>query len=136
MNKVILCGRLTRDPEVRYGGQKMECMAKYTLAVDRRVRTTDEQKQADFISCVAFGKTGEWAETHLKQGTKIMLIGRIQTRTYKDRDGKTVYVTEVIAEEQEFAEGKPAAAPAPAAPAAANPDEWLQVPEVDGLPFK
>ena len=106
LNKVILMGRLTRNPEVRYSqGEKATCVAKYTLAVNRRFHREGEQ-DADFINCVAFGKQGEFAEKYLKQGTKIVISGRIQTGSYTNRDGVKVYTTDVVIEEQEFAESK------------------------------
>lgn len=106
MNKVILMGRLTRDPDVRYsGGDNSIAIARYTLAVDRRFKKEGEQT-ADFISCVCFGKAGEFAEEYLRQGTKITVAGRIQTGSYTNRDGQKVYTTDVIVEEQEFAESK------------------------------
>ncbi|MCR5403554.1 MAG: single-stranded DNA-binding protein [Butyrivibrio sp.] len=112
MNKVILCGRLTRDPEVRYS-QAAEPMAiaRFTLAVDRRrSRNNDPNEQtADFINCVAFGRTGEFAEKYLKKGTKMLITGRIQTGSYTNKEGVKVYTTEVVVEEQEFAESKNAA---------------------------
>ena len=115
MNKVILMGRLTKDPDVRYTqGQKPVCIARYTLAVDRRYKRENEPT-ADFISCVCFGKGGEFVEKYLKKGTKIVIAGRIQTGSYTDRNGQKVYYTEVVVEEQEFAESKQnnnAAAPA------------------------
>ncbi len=109
MNKVILMGRLTRDPEVRYSqSESSMAIARYSLAVDRRTRRDSEQS-ADFIPCVAFGKAGEWAEKWLRKGIKIAITGRIQTGSYIDREtGKKVYTTEVIVEEQEFAESKAA----------------------------
>lgn len=108
MNKVILMGRLTRDPEVRYSqGATSTAIARYTLAVDRRFKKEGETT-ADFISCVAFGKSGEFAEQYLKQGTKIVISGRIQTGSYTNREGQKVYTTEVVVEEQEFAESKAA----------------------------
>ncbi len=109
LNKVILMGRLTRNPEVRYSqGEKATCVAKYTLAVNRRFHREGE-RDADFINCVAFGKQGEFAEKYLKQGTKIVISGRIQTGSYTNRDGVKVYTTDVVIEEQEFAESKKAA---------------------------
>lgn len=109
MNKVVLMGRLTRNPDVRYSqGEKATCVARYTLAVNRRFRRDGEQ-DADFINCVAFGKQGEFAEKYLKQGTKIVISGRIQTGSYTNRDGVKVYTTDVVIEEQEFAESKKAA---------------------------
>ncbi len=106
MNKVVLMGRLTRDPNVRYSqGDRPMAVARYTLAVDRRFRREGEP-DADFISCVAFGRQGEFAEKYLKQGTKIAITGRIQTGSYIGKDGNRVYTTDVIVEEQEFAESK------------------------------
>ena len=109
MNKVIMMGRLTRDPEVRYSqGETSMVVARYTLAVDRRGRRDSDQQSADFISCVAFGKAGEWAEKWLRKGIKIAIIGRIQTGSYTNREGQKVYTTDVVIEEQEFAESKAA----------------------------
>lgn len=109
MNKVILLGRLTRDPEVRYGiGENATAVARYTIAVDRRFKRDGEQN-ADFIGCVAFGRNAEFAEKYLRQGTKIVLTGRIQTGSYTNRDGQKVYTTDIVVEEQEFAESKSAA---------------------------
>ena len=106
MNKVILMGRLTRDPEVRYSaGENALAIARYTLAVDRRFRR-DGEATPDFISCVSFGRTAEFAEKYFRQGLKIIVSGRIQTGSYTNRDGQKVYTTEVVVEEQEFAEGK------------------------------
>lgn len=106
MNKVILMGRLTRDPEIRYS-QTSEpvAIARYTLAVDRRFKREGEQT-ADFINCVVFGKGAEFAEKYLHQATKIVVTGRIQTGSYTNREGKKVYTTDVVVEEQEFAESK------------------------------
>ena len=109
MNKVILMGRLTRDPEVSYtGGDNNSAFARYTLAVDRRVRRADGEQTADFIRCVTFGKQAEFAEKYLRQGTKIAVVGRIQTGSYTNRDGQKIYTTDVVVEEQEFAESKAA----------------------------
>ena len=109
MNKVILMGRLTRDPNVRYtqqnSSQESMCVARYTLAVDRR-GARDGQQSADFISCVAFGKNGEFAEKYFRQGMRVSISGRIQTGSYTNKDGVKVYTTEVIVEEQEFAESR------------------------------
>ena len=106
MNKVILLGRLTRDPEVRYSqGENATAIARYTLAVDRRFKKEGEAT-ADFIGCVAFGKQAEFAEKYLRQGTKIAIAGRIQTGSYTDRNGNKVYTTDIVVEEQEFAESK------------------------------
>ena len=154
MNKVILMGRLTRDPNVRYtqqnGSQESMCVARYTLAVDRR-GARDGQQSADFISCVAFGKNGEFAEKYFKQGTKIAITGRIQTGSYTNRDGQKIYTTDVVIEEQEFAESKASsdsyaashpqqnAAPAPSmpSPGAASADGFMNIPDGidEELPF-
>ena len=105
MNKVILMGRLTKDPDIRYTqGDNSMCIARYTLAVDRRFGR--DSNTADFIPCVSFGKTAEFAEKYLKKGTKMAITGRIQTGSYDDKDGKKVYTTEVVVEDQEFAESK------------------------------
>lgn len=105
MNKVILMGRLTRDPEVRYTqGEQAMAVARYTLAVDRRGK--NQENSADFIQCVAFGKAGEFAERYLHKGTKIVLTGRIQTGSYTNKEGQHVYTTDIVAEDQEFAESK------------------------------
>lgn len=110
MNKVILMGRLTRDPEVRYGaGDNSTAVARYAIAVDRRFKRDGEQN-VDFIGCVAFGRNAEFAEKYLRQGTKIVLTGRIQTGSYTNRDGQKVYTTDIVVEEQEFAESKAVAA--------------------------
>lgn len=105
MNKVILIGRLTRDPDVRYSaGAEQKCIARYTLAVDRGYKAKDGESNADFIPCVAFGKLGEFAEKYLKQGTKIAISGHIQTGSYTNKDGNKVYTTDVIIDGQEFVE--------------------------------
>lgn len=107
MNKVILMGRFTRDPEIRYTqGQDQTCIARFTLAVDRRGARQDGQQSADFISCVGFGKTAEFIEKYMKQGTKVVTTGRIQTGSYTNRDGQKVYTTDVVIEDIEFAESK------------------------------
>lgn len=109
MNKVILMGRLTRDPEVRYSqGESPLAIARYTLAVDRRrARSGDSDEQtADFISCVAFGRLGEFAERYLRKGIKIAVTGRIQTGSYTNKDGVRVYTTEVVVEDHEFCESR------------------------------
>ena len=108
MNKVILVGRLTRDPEVRYSqGENSMAIARYTLAVDRRgSRNSNDEQTADFINCVAFARNGEFAEKYLRKGTKIIAEGRIQTGSYTNKDGQRVYTTDVVVENQEFAESK------------------------------
>lgn len=106
MNKAILIGRLTRDPEVRYTqGSSPIAIARYTLAVDRRIKKENEQN-ADFIPCIAFGKSAEFVEKYLRKGTKMAVVGRIQTGSYTNQNGQKVYTTEIIVEEQEFAESK------------------------------
>ena len=106
MNKVILIGRCTRDPEVRYSqGENATAVARYTLAVDRQFKRDGDQS-ADFINCIAFGKRGELAEKYLRKGTKIAVVGRIQTGSYTNKDGQKVYTTDVIVDEHEFVESK------------------------------
>ena len=106
MNKVVLMGRLTRDPEVRYSqGENALAIARYTLAVDRRFKRDGEQT-ADFINCVVFGKSAEFTERYFRQGMRVAISGRIQTGSYTNRDGQKVYTTEVIIDDQEFADGK------------------------------
>ena len=146
MNKVILMGRLTRDPEVRYSqGAEPLAIARYTLAVDRRGRRDMNSDQtADFIPCVAFGRAGEFAEKYFRQGTKIVVSGRIQTGSYTNKDGNKVYTTEVIVDEQEFAESKASSdnsgyqASERPAPANASADGFMSIPEgiENDLPFK
>jgi single-strand DNA-binding protein len=166
MNKVILMGRLTRDPMVSYSqGESSMAVARFTLAVDRRVRrdaNNSEQQTADFIGCVAFGKTAEFVEKYFHQGTKMVLEGHIQTGSYTNKEGQRVYTTDVIVDNVEFAESKNAASnnnnggyqpnggyqasgnyqqSAPAgrpAPAAASVDGFMNIPdgvEDEGLPF-
>lgn len=109
MNKVILMGRLTKDPEVRYSqGEEPTAVARYTLAVDRRVKRDGDQQTADFIRCVAFGKQGEFTEKYLHKGIKIVITGRIQTGSYTNKEGQKVYTTDIVVESQEFAESKAA----------------------------
>lgn len=107
MNKVILCGRLTRDPEVRYtqGEKGQTCIARYALAIERKYKK-EGYTTADFINCVAFGKTCEFAEKYFRKGMKVLVVGRIQTGSLKNKDGQTVYTTDVVIEEQEFCEKK------------------------------
>lgn len=107
MNKVILMGRLTRDPEVRYSqGESATAIARYTLAVDRRFKRDNSDQTADFIQCVAFGRSGEFAEKYFHKGMKVVVTGRIQTGSYTNQEGQKVYTTDVVVEEQEFAESK------------------------------
>lgn len=147
MNKVILMGRLTRDPEVRYSsGENALAIARYTLAVDRRFHK-DNEASADFIACVAFGKGGEFAEKYLRQGTKIVVTGRIQTGSYTNREGQKVYTTEIVVEDQEFAESKAASQnnsqtgagsrQQPPPPMPTDKDGFMQIPDGidEELPF-
>lgn len=147
MNKVILMGRLTRDPEVRYSqGEQATAVARYTLAVDRRFKRDGDQQTADFINCVAFGRSGEFAEKYFHKGIKIAVTGRIQTGSYTNQEGQRVYTTDVVVEEQEFAESKaasgqfaggggfqPAARPEPSAAG----DGFMNIPDGidEELPF-
>ena len=149
MNKVILMGRLTRDPEVRYSaGENSMAIARYTLAVDRRFKR-DGEATADFISCVAFSRAAEFAERYFRQGIRIVVSGRIQTGSYTNRDGNKVYTTDVVVEEQEFAESKAVSdshvgqvasmgAPAPTpTPSMASADGFMNIPDGidEELPF-
>lgn len=141
MNKVILIGRLAREPEIRYtAGNNGTAVARYTLAVDRRYNK--EQQSADFISCVAFGKAAEFAEKYLHKGTKIAVTGHLQTGKYTNRDGVTIYTTDVIIEEQEFAESKSRAGGSNDAGDSSRPDRqsedgFMRIPDDidDDLPF-
>lgn len=138
MNKVILMGRLCADPEVRYSqNENQTAVARYRLAVDRRFKREGDQT-ADFIPCVAFGKAAQFAEYYLHRGTKIIITGRIQTGSYTNRDGQKVYTTDVVVEEQEFAESKSASAGnGGAAPQTADPDGFMSIPDGidEELPF-
>lgn len=151
MNNVVLIGRLTKDPDVRYtqGEQPME-IARYTLAVNRGGKKKEGEATADFIGCVAFGKSGEFAERYLKKGTKIAVRGHIQTGSYTNKEGQKVYTTDVVVDQHEFVEGKASAAPvasaapAPATPVApapaalgVDPDVFMNIPDGidDELPF-
>ncbi len=146
MNKVILMGRLTRDPDVRYSqGENSMAIARYTLAVDRRGRgSQDGEQQSDFIGIVAFGKAGEFAEKYLHKGTKIAVTGRIQTGSYTNKEGQKVYTTDVVVENHEFVESKNAnggggsysgGSSAPSAPD--NDEDFMNIPGGidDQIPF-
>ena len=153
MNRVILMGRLTRDPEVRYSqGERSMAIARYTLAVDRRGRrnqdSSAEQQTADFINCVAFDRAAEFAEKYFRQGMRVLVSGRIQTGSYVNKEGQKVYTTEVILDDQEFADSKGAASEmggyaqaAPSqrpAPTSAIGDGFMNIldgVEDEGLPF-
>ena len=153
MNRVILMGRLTRDPEVRYSqGERSMAIARYSLAVDRRGRrnqdSSSDQQTADFINCVAFDRAAEFAEKYFRQGMRVLVSGRIQTGSYVNKEGQKVYTTEVILDDQEFADSKGAASDmgvyaqaAPSqrpAPTSAIGDGFMNIPdgvEDEGLPF-
>lgn len=159
MNKVILMGRLTRDPDVRYSaGENATAIAKFSIAVDRRVRRQNDQADADFFNCTAFGRQAEFVERYLHKGTKIVVVGRIQNDNYTNREGQRVFSVQIIAEELEFAESKnasegyqnrnaggyqaPAGRPDPASAAPMGDDlpgdDFMNVPDsvADiGLPF-
>ena len=131
-NKVFLCGRATRDAEVR--GEETK-VGRYTLAVDRKY-TKGEEKQTDFINCVCFGKSAEFAEKYVKKGTKLIVIGRIQTGSYTNKDGQKVYTTDVIAEDQEFAESKSSGTQQENETVSKDDDFMDLTPEVrDDMPF-
>lgn len=142
MNKVILMGRLTRDPDVQYtNGDDPMAIARFTLAVNRRSRKDGEQN-ADFISCVAFDKAAEHAEKYYRKGLQIAISGRIQTGSYTNREGRRVYTTDIVIEEQEFADSKGGAAagqtPGPSREYGTDDDGFMHIPdgvEDEGLPF-
>ena len=149
MNIVILMGRLTRDPEVRYSqGERAMAIARYTLAVDRRGRRNQDgnEQTADFINCVAFDRAGEFAEKYFRQGMRVLISGRIQTGSYTNKDGIKVYTTDIIVDDQEFADSKGAASgdgggyqpTSRPAPSSAIGDGFMNIPdgvEDEGLPF-
>lgn len=143
MNRVILMGRLTRDPEVRYSqGERTMTIAKYTLAVDRRGRRSQDgnEQTADFLNCVAFDRAGEFAEKYFRQGMRVLISGRIQTGSYINKDGIKVYTTDIIVEDQEFADSKGAASGGQTngRPEPADADGFVNIPdnlEDDSLPF-
>ena len=148
MNKVILMGRLTRDPEIRYSqGERSTAVARYSLAVNRTSKR-DGDPDADFINCVAFGRQAEFAEKYFHKGIRIVITGRIQTGSYTNKDGVRVYTTDIVVEEQEFAESKAASSaagttaytPSRPEPSAAAGDGFMNIPDGDsvedeGLPF-
>lgn len=142
---MILCGRLTKDPDVRYtSGATQMCISKFTIAVDRKFKK-DGDPTADFINCVSFGKIAEFGEKYFKKGIKIIVSGRIQTGSYTNKEGQKVYTTDVVVEEQEFAESKSKNSgadqnqntqPTPP-PMTGNPDGWMNIPDGidESLPF-
>ena len=146
MNKVILMGRLTRDPELRYStGERQMAIARYTLAVARKVQTNDTE--ADFINCIAFGKSAEFVEKYFRQGQRVLIEGRLQTGSYTNKEGQKVYTTDIIVDAQEFADSKGASDYTSTSsytqsqrptPSSANSDGFMSIPdgfEDDGLPF-
>ena len=146
MNKVILMGRLTRDAEIRYSqGESSTAIARFSLAVDRRFRRDNDEQTADFINCVAFGRTAEFLERFGRKGTQFVLEGRIQTGSYTNKDGQRVYTTDVVAENVEFAESKNnssagndfGGAPSAPSPSGAAGDGFMNIPEGidEELPF-
>lgn len=142
MNRVILMGRLTRDPEVRYSqGERSMAVAKYTLAIDRRGRRNQEgnEQTAEFINCTAFDKAGEFAEKYFRQGMRVLVSGRIQTGSYTNKDGIKVYTFDVIVDDQEFADSKNASGDnSRPEPSSAAGDCFMNIPdgvEDEGLPF-
>lgn len=149
MNKVILMGRLVRDPEVRYTqAENPMAVSRYTLAIDRRgikKKEGDQKPETDFINCIAFGKSGEFAEKYFHRGLRVLISGRIQTGSYVNKDGNKVYTTDVIVEDQEFADSKNQNAEnggagnnQQGAGSAASGDGFMNIPngaEDEGLPF-
>ena len=137
MNKVILMGRLTRDPDVRYSqGDSPMAIARYTLAVDRRFRRDNDQQTADFISCVAFGRNGEFAEKYLHQGTKIVAEGRIQTGSYTNQNGEKIYTNDCFVESHDFAENKsqsPQTQETDTRPVPPPEPSFMDVPDLGGM---
>lgn len=137
MNQAIICGRLVRDPEIRYtNGEEAKAVAKYTIAVDRM-----RDKEADFISCVAFGKSAEFAEKYFRKGQRVLISGRIQTSSYTNKDGQKVYTTDVLIATQEFADGKGSGESQTGTrptPSSASADGFMDIPDSvdgEGLPF-
>ena len=146
MNRAILMGRLVRDPEVRYTqGERSMAIARYTLAVDRRGRRNQDgnEQTADFINIVAFDKAGEFAEKYFRQGMRVLVSGRIQTGSYTNKDGQRVYTTDIIAEDQEFADSKNASSGSSGnkgggRPSPSDANSFMNIPdgvEDTGLPF-
>lgn len=137
MNKVILMGRLTRDPEVRYSqGERSMAIAKYTLAIDRRKTQQNSDPGADFINCVVFDRAGEFAEKYFRQGLRVLISGHLQTGSYTNKDGQKVYTTDVIVESQEFADSRRDGSGAGSR--GSKDDDFMNIPdnvEDEGLPF-
>ena len=138
LNKVILCGRMTKDAEVRYShGESSTAVARFSLAVDRRFKRDSEEQTVDFIGCVAFGKTGEFLERYGKKGTKFIVEGRIQTGSYTNKDGQKVFTTDVVVEQIEFAESKGSNNAPQEQPKPSNGDGFMSIPDGidEELPF-
>lgn len=140
MNKTILMGRLVRDPEVRYSqGESAMAIARYTLAVDRRFNRSknNDEASADFINCVAFGKSGEFAEKYFRKGMKILVTGRLQSGSYTNKDGVTIYTTNVVVEDQEFAESKNSSSNNNMSSSNSDNDGFMNIPDGidEELPF-
>lgn len=135
MNKVILIGRFTRDPEVRYDANSV-AIARFSLAVDRKYQKQGEDRQADFINCVAFGKTAEFIEKYFKKGAKAAAVGRIQTGSYTNKEGQKVYTSDVVIEDVEFAESKGSRDNTQAAESS-DVDGFMNIPDgvAESLPF-
>ena len=146
MNRVILMGRLTKDPELKYStGERQMAIARYTLAVARKVKTNDTE--ADFINCIAFGKSAEFVEKYFRQGQRVLIEGRLQTGSYTNKEGQKVYTTDIIVDSQEFADSKGASDYTSTSsytqsqrptPSSANSDGFMSIPdgfEDDGFPF-
>lgn len=143
MNKVILMGRLTRDAEIRYSqGENSTAIARFSFAVDRRIRRDNDEQTADFINCVAFGRVAEFLERFGRKGTKFVLEGRIQSGSYTNKDGQRVYTTDVVVENAEFAESKGSGSAnngnsAPSSPTGSAGDGFMNIPDGidEELPF-
>lgn len=139
MNKIILMGRLTRDPEISYvqGGGEPLAIARYSIAVDRRFKGKSGEQEADFFNCTTFGKQAEFVEKYLKKGTKITLVGRLQNNNYTNKDGQKVYSVQIITEEIDFAESKTTAEAEKGETAPANGDGFINIPDGidEELPF-
>lgn len=140
MNKVMLIGRLTKNPDLRYSsGNNQTAICRYTLAVARKIKTQDGV-EVDFINCIAFGKSGEFAEKYFRKGLRVGISGRIHTGSYKNKDGNTVYTTDVVVEEQDFADGNQSNNNSYGSGASnnySNDDGFMSIPDGidDGLPF-
>jgi single-strand DNA-binding protein len=138
MNRVDMVGRLTRDPDIRYtSGDNQTCVARFTIAVNRNFKNAQGEYDADFISCIAFGKTGEFIEKYFKKGSRIGLSGRIQTGSYTNKDGQKVYTTYVVAENIEFVDSKPSGSVNESSPSQNQDDDFMNIPDeiVEDLPF-